>query len=334
MSSVRGALPAAGLLCALVWSTTTRAAAGDAGSSAAPLAVDWLSMIEVEGLPSCIDEDALKAAVGQLLRPERLNPARHVLGSVASDGTSWIVEFEVLEGDVLMGRRRLTFEIGACESFREDTELVLAMLLEGRGFDPPAPEPEPEPASAPPAPPPPPPGQPQPAQRVRGHFRLGAELGGGVFPVPSAGLRLEAGASFPFPLSLALRATWHMDGGVAIDGGGELSFGGYRLGGLACYVHRPSWTLSACAGVGFVSIRAAGVDVAGARGAALDTGSATLGGRFGIPLGWAWSVELGAEVEMWFARPEYVLLTETTPQVIASTNGAPLISWLALGYDF
>jgi hypothetical protein len=285
-----------------------------------------------------VDERALETQVGQLVRPERLNPARRVRGTVQTDGASWVVEFEVTEADALVGRRRLTFALGACESFREDTELVLAMLLEGHGFDPPAPEavePEASSVTAPePKPPTAPADTPKPARRIKGHFRFGGELAHGIFPMASAGLRLEAGASFPFPLALLARATWHMDDALAIDGGGELAFAGYRLAAFACYAHRRGWVLSGCAGLGFVSVQATGVGVPGARAGVFDTGTGVVGARFGVPVLRSWSVEIGAEVELWFKRPEYVLSAGSAPRVLATTSGVPIVSWLAVGYDF
>lgn len=321
------------------WSARGRAEPSLEPQSPSTVPFDLAATIELEDLPSCVDERTLEAQVSQLVRPERLNSARRVRGRVRTDGASWVVEFEVMEADALVGRRRLTFALGACESFREDTELVLAMLLEGHGFDPPAPASEavePEAPTAPERPKPSatPPENPKPAERIKGHFRVGGELAHGIFPMASAGLRLEAGASFPFPLALLARATWHMDGALALDGGGELAFSGYRLATFACYAYRQGWVISGCAGLGFVSVQAEGVGVPGARAGAFDTGTGVVGARFGVPVLRSWSVEIGAEVEMWFKRPEYVLSAEPAPRVVATTSGVPIISWLAVGYDF
>jgi hypothetical protein len=321
------------------WSAPGGAESSPEARAPSTEAFDLAATLELENLPSCVDERALEAKVGQLVRPERLNPARRVRGRVQTDGASWVVEFEVMEADVLVGRRRLTFALGACESFHEDTELVVAMLLEGHGFDPPAPAAEtaaPEAPAAPERPKPPatPPDVPKPAERIKGHFRVGGELAHGIFPMASAGLRLEAGASFPFPLALLARATWHMDDALSIDGSSELAFAGYRLATFACYAYRRGWVLSGCAGLGFVSVQATGVGLPGARAAAFDTGTGVLGARFGIPVVRSWSVEIGAEVEMWFKRPEYVLSAEPAPRVLTTTSGVPIISWLSVGYDF
>lgn len=321
------------------WSARGRAEPALEPQSPSTVAFDLAATIELEDLPSCVDERALEAQVGQLVRPERLNSARRVRGRVRTDGASWVVEFEVREAGALVGRRRLTFALGACQGFREDTELVLAMLLEGHGFDPPAPAPEAAEPAAPTLPRRPEPTAaseetPKPAERIKGHFRVGGELAHGIFPLASVGLRLEAGASFPFPIALLARATWHMDGALALDGGGELAFAGYRLATFACYAYRQGWVISGCAGLGFVSVQAAGVGVPGARTSAFDTGTGVVGARFGVPVLRSWSVEIGAEVEMWFKRPEYVLSADPAPRVLATTSGVPIISWLAVGYDF
>lgn len=340
--------PACFVVCALVLLSTglVRAESQSVappsveGSGAlAPTDLELAASIEIENLPSCIDEASLEARVASLVRAEYRNPERKVHGRLTSEGAEWAIEFQVFEGESLVGRRRLTFEQGACEPLRENMELVLAMLLEGKGFEPRA---EPPPA-APPVAPAAPPAEPtakmpeeRPAptrRRVRGRFRFGGELAVGVMPAPAPGLRLEGGLELPFPLALLLRASWHPEGSVPAEGG-RLEVGGYRLGAAACYLHRRTWTVSACAGVGFVALEAAGVDVPGARGTSFDTGSVAAGARLGVPLSRAWSLELGAEIEAWFARPEYVLLAEQEPLLIATGSGVPLISWLAVGYDF
>jgi hypothetical protein len=352
MTGAAGLRAIVGWVLGLGLSITAPAVASE-GSGGAGRAMPYLgSAIEIQGLPSCVDEPTLEGRVAALLRPERINPSRHVQGTVESDGTGRVVQFRVFEGEELIGSRRLVFDSEDCAPFQEAVELVLAMLLEGHGFDEPTgPEAEAQPEEAlpeevlpspPPAPPVPAQAKPQSKRRVRGHARLGGEFSVGVFPNASLGLRLEGGVEFKAPLALLARATWHMQGAIPVAGGGRLEFGGYRLAMQACYLHRPSWVLSLCAGMGYVSVRATGVDVPSGRSAGFDEAAAVFGVRFAVPLARAWSLEVGAELEAWFSRPEYVLLAGAEDgaedgaeaQVLATASGVPVATWLALGYAF
>jgi len=331
-------------LFALSWSIASASAAEaqpkvSASSGSSAELPDLPAAITFEGLP-CVDEAALEERAIRLVRPDRLNPARKVHGVVTAADPGRVVEFEVLEGTQLVGRRRLVFDSQECAPFEEAVELVLAMLLEGQGFEPPVaeppvsePPPHPPPKPESPPPPPPPPSNIE-RPRVTGRFRLAGELALDVFPAPSAGIRLEGGVDLSVPIALVARATWHFEDAIPIEGGGRLEFGGYRLAAMACYLHRRSWILAGCAGLGFVSIHATGVDVPGARSDRFDHGAAILGMRAIVPLARSWSLDFGAEVEAWFSRPEYVVLTGAAPRTIATASGVPVIAWLGLGYAF
>ena len=303
-------------------------------------AVDLASAIQFDGLPGCVDEAELERRVAPLVRPERLSPERRVEGTVELEGPGPVAHFRVLEGDKLVGRRRLQFESADCAPFRETVEVVVALLLEGHGFDEPTETAEAEPPAPVAAPPPPPIPPPQPAaiaapaRRAMGHFRVGGELGLGVLPAPAAGLRLEGGVELAIPLELRARATWHLNSTTPIEGGGRLEVGGYRLAGTACYLYRPRWVLSLCAGLGFVALSARGLDVPGARTADFYEGAAVVGTSLAVPLARSWSMELGAEMEAWFSRPEYVLALETGPRVLGTASGVPAFFWLSVGYSF
>jgi len=303
-------------------------------------AIDLRPAIQFDGLPGCIDETELERRVAPLVRPERLSPERRVEGTVELEGPGPVAQFRVLEGDRLVGRRRLQFESSDCAPFRETVEVVVALLLEGHGFDEPTEPAQAEPP-APVAPSPPPPAQPpQPeanaasARRAIGHFRVGGELGLGVLPAPAAGLRLEGGVELAIPLELRARATWHLTSTTAIDGGGRLEVGGYRLAGTACYLYRPRWVLSLCAGLGFVALSARGLDVPGARGEDFYEGAAIVGTSLSVPVARSWSIELGAEMEAWFSRPEYVVVDSAGPRALGTASGVPVLLWLAVGYSF
>lgn len=298
---------------------------------------DLALAIEVEPLPSCVDEGTLERRVAALVRPDWLNPARRVEGTVVPQGAGWEVRFRVFEGDQLVGHRSLTFENSDCAPFQEAVELVLAMLLEGQGFE----EPPPEATEAEPAPvvPPPPEAAPReneraPARRVLGHFRLGGEASFGVLPAPSLGIRLEGGVELKVPLALLARATWHTGGAVPVPSGGSLEFSGYRLATQACYLYRQGWVVSACAGLGFVSLTATGVNVPGGRSSTFDQGAAVFGVRLDVPLVRSWSLQVGTELEAWFTRPEYVVVEGAGVEVVATASGVPVATWLAIGYSF
>jgi len=324
-------------VCFAVTAMPARASEPDvAPSPAAPAEAPGLgASIVLADLPSCIDEAALEARVARLVRAERLNPDRRVEGSFTDTEAGRVVHFRVYEAQELVGVRRLEFQDRECAPLEEAVELVLAMLLEGHGFEPPTEEPvealeAPVEAEEPAAPPP----KPEKKPRVMGRFRLGPEVSFGVLPMPSAGLRLEGGVELSIPLAFFGRATWHLDDGLPIDGGGSLELGAYRLAGLACYLYRAPWVVSACAGVGFVSVEATGTGVLGASSGRFDQAAVILGARLGIPLASAWSFDLGVEAEAWFARPEYVLLTEGEPEIVASSSGVPVSGWIALSYAF
>jgi hypothetical protein len=309
-----------------------------AGPARADGVPDLAPAIQFDGFPGCIDEADLERRVAPLVRPERLSAERRVTGSVELEGPGPVVQFRVLDGGELIGRRRLEFTSADCATFRETVEVVVAMLLEGHGFDEPAEAeapPEPVPAPPPPAPPPPSPA-PKPAKthRVRGHFRLGPELSVGVLPAPAAGLRLEGGVELGIPLALMARASWHLTSTTAIEGGGVLEVGGYRLAATACYLVRPRWVLSLCGGMGFVSLTASGRGVPGARADQWGDAAVVLGAGFSYPVWRSLTVELGAEMEAWFSRPEYVLVLETGPRVLGTASGVPALLWLAVGYSF
>lgn len=305
---------------------------------------DLALAIEFEQLPNCVDEATLERRVAALVRPDRLNSARRVRGTVAPAGAGWSVQFRVFEGEVLVGRRRLEFESGDCGPFQESVELVLALLLEGQGLEQPTEETAGDAVVAAPtasasaeAKAPVevlPEAEKRPSPRVTGRFRLGGEASLGVMPAPAAGVRLEGGVELKVPIALFARATWHVDGSMAIPSGGSLELGGYRLAVMGCYLYRHGWVLSFCGGLGFVSLTAAGKDVPGARAATFDQGAGVFGLSLGVPLTRSWSLELGTELEAWFARPEYVLLGPSGAEVVHTSSGVPVSAWLAVGYTF
>jgi hypothetical protein len=74
--------------------------------------------------------------------------------------------------------------------------------------------------------------------------------------------------------------------------------------------------------------------VPGGRSSTFDQGAAVFGVRLDVPLARSWSLQLGTELEAWFTRPEYVVVTGDAVEVVATASGVPVATWLAVGYTF